>query len=304
MIEGAFMLDKNNIILGIAPIGWTNDADSKLGGDITFEQCVSEMALAGFQGCEVGIRFPRDTALLKRKLDIRGLRVVNCWTSLKINELGLDWSENEFRKNAQFLKEMGAKVIGVCDCSFRPALGGDYTPNGRYIMDDAQWDILCQGLNKLGKIGIEEYGVKLCYHHHAGTSIETEAEVDRLMENTDPRYVHLLFDTGHLEVLGFDPAVTAKKHISRIGHVHLKAVRKSIAQKCKDEVIPLRHSIPMGIYTVPGDGDSDFTKVFQILDEANYTGCILVEAEQDPNISNPFEMAVLTRNYIRQISGL
>ena len=298
------MLDKNKIILGIAPIGWTNDADSKLGGDLTFEQCVSEMALAGFKGCEVGIKFPRDTVLLKRRLEIRGLQVVNCWTSLKINELGMEHAEAELRKNGQFLREMGAKVIGVCDCSFRPTLGGDYTPTGRYIMNDEEWDAVCKGLDKLGKIALEEYGLKLCYHHHAGTSIETEEEIDRLMANTDPRYVSLLFDTGHLDVFGFDPAVTARKHIGRIGHVHLKAVRRAVADKCRDEVTPLRHSIPMGIYTVPGDGDSDFREVFKILDEANYTGCILVEAEQDPNISNPFEMAVLTRKYIRDISGL
>lgn len=298
------MLDKNKIILGIAPIGWTNDADSSLGGDRTFEQCVSEMALAGFQGCEIGVKFPRNTELLKRRLEIRGLRVVNCWTSLKINELGFEWSENEFRKNADFLRTMGAGVIGVCDCSFRPVLGGDYTPSGRHIMSDDQWKSLCEGLNKLGRIGIEEYGVKLCYHHHAGTSIETEEEIDRLMANTDARYVSLLFDTGHLDVFGFDPAVTARKHMDRIGHVHLKAVRRAVAEKCREEGIPLRHSIPMGIYTVPGDGDSDFTEVFRILDEADYEGCILVEAEQDPNIANPFEMAVLTRRYIREISGL
>lgn len=298
------MLDKNKIVLGIAPIGWTNDADSSLGGELTFEQCISEMALAGFKGCEIGVKFPRNTELLKRRLSIRGLQVVNCWTTLKLVEEGYAWCENVFRKNAAFLQEMGAKVIGVCDCSFRPILGGDYTPSGRYIMNDQEWETLCDGLNKLGKIGLEEYGVKLCYHHHAGTAIETEAEIDRLMDNTDPAYVYLLFDTGHLEVFGFDPSVIAKRHIDRIGHVHLKAVRRGIANKCRDEVIPLRRSIPMGIYTVPGDGDSDFKRVFEILDEANYEGCILVEAEQDPALSNPFEMAVLTRKYIREVSGL
>lgn len=298
------MLDKNKIVLGIAPIGWTNDADSSLGGDVTFEQCVSEMALAGFQGCEIGVKFPRDTELLKRRLEIRGLQVVNCWTTLKLLQEGFAWSEAELRKNAAFLQAMGAKVIGVCDCSFRPALGGDYTPNGRYIMNDEEWENICKGLNYLGKISMEEYGIKLCYHHHCGTAIETEDEIDRLMENTDPKYVSLLFDTGHLDVLGFDPTVIEKRYIDRIGHVHLKAVRRDVAEKCKSEVIPLRRSIPMGIYTVPGDGDSKFEKVFEILDEANYEGCILVEAEQDPAISNPFEMAVLTREYIRNLSGL
>lgn len=298
------MLDKEKIILGIAPIGWSNDADSSLGGDLTFEQCVSEMALAGFRGCEIGVKFPRDTELLKRRLSVRGLQVVNQWTTLHILEKGLAFSEENLRKNAAFLKEMGAKVIGVADCSFRPANGGDYTPNGHFIMNDAQWKEFCEGLNYLGKIALEEYGLKMCFHHHAGTSVETEEEIARMLDNTDPRYVWLLFDTGHLEVLGFDPTVIEARYVDRIGHVHLKAVRHEVAERCRREAIGLRKSIPMNIYTVPGDGDSDFRKVFEILSDANYEGVILVEAEQDPAISNPFEMALTARNYIREVAGI
>lgn len=298
------MLDKEKVTLGIAPIGWTNDADASLGGDIPFEQCVSEMALAGFTGCEVGVKFPRDTSILRHKLEVRGLRVVNCWTSLKLLEEGYDWTEKQFRSNAEFLREMGAKVIGVADCSFRKELGGDYTPDGRYVMNDDEWAAFLDGLNRLGRIGLDEYGLKLCYHHHAGTICETEDDIDRMMTGTDPRYVWLLFDTGHLEVLGFDPTVIEARYIDRIGHVHLKAVRHAVRDKCIAEKIPLRKSIPMGIYTVPGDGQSDFSGVFRILDEHNYEGVLLVEAEQDPKLANPFEMACLTREYIRKYTGL
>lgn len=300
------MLNKDKIILGIAPIGWTNDANAALGGDLTFEQCVSEMALAGFKGCEIGVKFPRDTELLKRRLNIRGLQVVNQWTSLKLLENDFAWNENAIRTNGAFLKEMGAKVIGVADVSFRPSTGGDYTtdPDGRYIIPEDKWDTFCDGLNRLGKIALEEYGLKLCYHHHCGTGVETEEEIDRMMAGTDPKYVWLLLDTGHLDVLGFDPAVTAKKYISRIGHVHLKSVRYDVRDKCVAEKIALRQSIAMNIYTVPGDGDTQFDEVFRILDEAGYEGVILVEAEQDPAISNPFEMALTARNYIREVAGI
>ena len=297
------MLDKNKIILGIAPIGWTNDADQNLGGDITFEQCISEMALAGFTGCEVGVKFPRDTDLLKKKLEIRGLQVVNLWTTLKLIE-DYAWSEENLRTNAKFLKEMGAKVIGVADCSYRPANGGDYSPSGRFIMNDEQWKVFCEGLNAMGKIALEEYGLKLCFHHHCGTCVETEEEIDRMMANTNPKYVSLLFDSGHLDVLGFDPAVTCRKHIDRIGHVHLKSVRYDVANNIKQEGICLRKSIAMNIYTVPGDGNTEFKEIAKILSDANYEGVILVEAEQDPAISNPFEMAVTARNYIKEVFNL
>lgn len=298
------MLNKDKIILGIAPIGWSNDADSSLGGDIPFEQCISEMALAGFRGCEIGVKFPRDTEVLKRKLSIRGLQVVNQWTTLRIVENGLDWSEQQLRTNAAFLKEMRAKVIGVADVSFRPATGGNYTPNGHYVMNDEQWKVFCEGLDYLGKIALEEYGLKLCFHHHAGTSVETEEEIARMLDHTDPKYVWLLFDTGHLDVLGFDPTVIEARYVNRIGHVHLKSVRYEVAERCRREETPLRKSIAMNIYTVPGDGDTDFRQVFRILSDANYEGVILVEAEQDPAISNPFEMAVTARNYIREVAGL
>ena len=304
MDDRPYNMNKDKIILGIAPIDWTNDVDTTLGWDIPFEQCVSEMALAGFKGCEIGVKFPRDPEVLHRYLDIRGLQVVNFWTTLKLVQEDFSWSENMIRTNGALLKAMGAKVIGVCDCSCRPRLGGSYKPNGRHIMNDEEWATVLDGLNKLGKIALEEYGLKLVYHHHAGTSIETPEEIDRLMEGTDPKYVSLLWDTGHLDVLGFDPAPVGKKWMHRIGHIHLKSVRKDVLKLINDEDIPLRCSVPLGVYTVPGDGDSDFTEVFKIIRESDYEGVILVEAEQDAKQANPFEMAVLTRKFIKENLGI
>ena len=70
-----------NVKLGIAPIGWTNDDMPDLGKENTFEQCVSEMALAGFTGCEVGNKYPRDVEVLKHKLSVRGIQICNAWFS-------------------------------------------------------------------------------------------------------------------------------------------------------------------------------------------------------------------------------
>ena len=75
------MLDKNKVKLGIAPIAWTNDDMPDLGAENTFEQCISEMALAGFTGCEVGNKYPKDTAVLKKALDLRGMQICNAWFS-------------------------------------------------------------------------------------------------------------------------------------------------------------------------------------------------------------------------------
>ena len=75
------MLDKSKVRLGIAPIAWTNDDMPDLGKENTFEQCVSEMALAGFTGSEVGGKYPTDTEVLKRALNLRGIQICNQWFS-------------------------------------------------------------------------------------------------------------------------------------------------------------------------------------------------------------------------------
>ena len=74
-------MDQNKIKLAIAPIAWTNDDLPSLGGENTFAQCVSEMALAGFVGCEVGNKYPRDVNVLKKQLAMRGLQICNAWFS-------------------------------------------------------------------------------------------------------------------------------------------------------------------------------------------------------------------------------
>ena len=74
-------MSNSRIKLAIAPIGWTNDDLPQLGGDIPFEQCVSEMALAGFEGSEVGNKYPKDPAVLRPALELRGIQICNAWFS-------------------------------------------------------------------------------------------------------------------------------------------------------------------------------------------------------------------------------
>ena len=147
------MFDKNKVKLGIAPIAWTNDDLPDLGAENTFEQCVSEMALAGFTGSEVGNKYPKDPAELKKALDLRGIEICNQWFSsfLITKEV-----EKEFRAQLEFLKAMGAKVIGASEQSYS-VQGQEDTPvfGHKYVMDDEEWDTFCNGMNYLGKIAKE-----------------------------------------------------------------------------------------------------------------------------------------------------
>lgn len=299
------MFDKDKVKLGIAPIAWTNDDLPDLGGENTFEQCVSEMALAGFTGSEVGNKYPKDPEILKKALQLRGVEICNQWFSSFLISKPFEEAEKEFRAQLSFLKAMGAKIIGASEQSYS-VQGQQKTPvfGQKYVMDDKEWELLCSGLDRLGKIAKEEYGISLTFHHHMGTVVQDPDEVKRMMDNTNPEYVSLLFDTGHFAYCGADPLEMVKTYADRIRHVHLKDIRPEAVQKVKDNGLSFLEGVRMGAFTIPGDGCIDFDPIFEVLEKAGYEGYMVVEAEQDPAKANPFEYALKARGFIREKTGL
>ena len=299
------MFDKNKVKLGIAPIAWTNDDMPELGKENTFEQCVSEMALAGFTGSEVGNKYPKDPEVLKKALELRGVEICNQWFSSFLITKPFEEVEKEFRAQLAFLKAMGAKVIGASEQSYS-VQGQLDTPifGHKYEMNDQEWDTFCTGMNKLGKIAKEEYGIALTFHHHMGTVVQSLAEVDRMMENTDPEYVSLLFDTGHFTYCGEDPLEVVKKYVHRIKHVHLKDIRPEVVEQVKKENMSFLAGVRAGAFTIPGDGCINYDPIFKVLEEAGYEGYMVVEAEQDPAKANPLEYAIRARKFIAEKTGL
>ena len=299
------MFDKNKVKLGIAPIAWTNDDMPDLGKENTFEQCVSEMALAGFTGSEVGNKYPKDPEVLKKALELRGVEICNQWFSSFLITKPFEEVEKEFRAQLAFLKAMGAKVIGASEQSYS-VQGQLDTPifGHKYEMNDQEWDTFCTGMNKLGKIAKEEYGIALTFHHHMGTVVQSLAEVDRMMENTDPEYVSLLFDTVHFTYCGEDPLEVVKKYVHRIKHVHLKDIRPEVVEQVKKENMSFLAGVRAGAFTIPGDGCINYDPIFKVLEEAGYEGYMVVEAEQDPAKANPLEYAIRARKFIAEKTGL
>ena len=297
-------MDKNKIKLGIAPIAWTNDDMPDLGSENTFEQCVSEMALAGFEGCEVGNKYPKDTAVLKKALDMRGLQIANQWFSSFVLTEPMEKVEKDFIAQCEFLKAMGAKRIGASEQSFS-IQGQMNTPvfDAKYVMNDAEWDKFAKGMNRLGDIA-NSMGIRLVYHHHMGTVVQTAEEIDRMMDMTAPDKFALLYDTGHLAYCGQDYLAVLKKYAKRIVHVHLKDIRPEVVEKVKKEKLSFLQGVREGAFTVPGDGCIDFAPVFDELDKSGYEGWMIVEAEQDPAKANPLEYALKARDYIRKTAKI
>ena len=300
------MFDSARVFLGIAPIGWCNDDMPELGAENTFQQIVSEMALAGFTGCEIGNKYPTDPAELKKALDLRGMRIASRWHSSFILTRSMEEEEKDFIADLDFLSAVGANRINVSEQSYSiqgkmdtPILTG----NHKRVMNDEEWKRFCDGLNRLGQIAAER-GFKLCFHHHMGTVVQTSEETDRMMSNTDPRYVFLCYDTGHFTFAGEDPLAMLKKYVDRIGHVHLKDMRLDVVAEARKNNWSFLQSVRNGAFTVPGDGGVDFDPVFKVLADAKYEGWLLVEAEQDPAKANPLEYAMKGRKYIREHTGL
>lgn len=295
---------KEDVKLGIAPIAWTNDDMPDLGAENTFEQCVSEMALAGFTGCEVGNKYPKDPAVLKAALDLRGLTIANQWFSSFVLSKPLEEVEKDFIAQCKFLKAVGADTIGASEQSYS-IQGQMHTPvfECKYVMVQKEWERFAKGMNRLGEIA-DSMGMKLVYHHHMGTVVQTAAEIDKMMDMTDPDKFSLLFDSGHLAYCGEDYVEVLKKHVKRVKHVHLKDIRPDVVKKVKDEKLSFLQGVRAGAFTVPGDGCIDFAPIFDILDAAGYKGWMIVEAEQDPAKADPLEYALKAREYIRKTAKI
>ena len=300
------MFNKEKVKLGIAPIGWCNDDMPELGGECTFEQIVSEMALAGFTGCEIGNKFPKDPDTLKEALDLRGMRIASRWYSSFILTRDYAEEEKDFISNLEFLKKLGANRINVSEQSYS-IQGKVDVPildmKNKKVMNDEEWKRICEGLNKLGKVA-KDHGFKLCFHHHMGTVIQTLEETEKMLANTDKDLVYLCFDTGHFTFAGEDPLPVLKKYVDRVGHVHLKDMRLKVVDEVKKNNYSFLKAVRSGAFTVPGDGDIDFKPILKVLDEANYEGWLLIEAEQDPAKANPLKYAKIGRKYIADNTGL
>ena len=130
----------------------------------------------------------------------------------------------------------------------------------------------------------------ISFHHHMGTAIETEEELDLLMNHTGEA-VYLLFDTGHMTFAGGNSINVINKHAKRMNHFHAKDIRSDVVNSLDRSKESFLDAVLKGAFTVPGDGNIDFKEVIKTLAENDYQGWFIVEAEQDPSKANPLEYA-------------
>ena len=277
------------IRLGINPLTWTNDDMPELGAATPLETCLAEGRQAGLAGFELGNKFPRDAAVLRPILARHGLDLVSGWYGSRLLERDVDAEMAEAEAHIALLSAMGCKVMVHAEVA--RAIHGDRRAalSQRPVMTDADWAIFTPRITEFAR-RLKARGLWLAYHHHIGTVIETQAEIDRLMAVTGPE-VGLLLDTGHLSFAGGDPALAARQHAARIVHLHCKDIRAAVLQDVIARDLPFLAAVLEGVFTVPGDGCVDYAAVLKPLAEAGYKGWLVVEAEQDPAKAHPLSYA-------------
>jgi inosose dehydratase len=277
--------------LGVAPIAWSNSDLPQLGGETSLETCLKESRKAGFSGTETGVKFPMDAKVLRPKLESNRLKLVSGWFSGELLKRSVAAEKDRILAQMETFKALGAPVLVYAETtgtvqnkidvglSKRPRLPAeDFRDYGKKLTQLAEW--------------MADFGVAMTYHHHMGTIVETEREIDLLMASTGAA-VGLLLDSGHLTFAGGDVAATTRRHGRRINHVHCKDLRWDVLKTTRQKDLSFLSAIIEGVFTVPGDGYIDFHAFARVLHEIGYEGWVVVEAEQDPAKAPPLEYARL-----------
>ncbi|MSU66790.1 MAG: myo-inosose-2 dehydratase [Opitutus sp.] len=292
-------------LVGANPIIWSNDDFDDLAYDVPLDTILREMRAAGFAGSELGHAYPRTPEKLAEALGRHDLRLVSGWHSTYLASKPLAGEKAAFRAHLNLLKTLGARVAIVAECT-RCIHGNRHAPLGfgdqcSPRLTEDEWPKLLAGLEHLATVAATEE-MRIVYHHHLGTVIQAETDLERLLAGAP--HIRLLLDAGHLAFAGIDPVAVASRHAARIGHVHLKSVRSDVAERVRTEGWSFYRAVASGVFTVAGDGCVDYSALFRILASADYRGWLVVEAEEDPVKVPALPKAKAARAYVRTQTGV
>lgn len=289
--------------IGTNPIAWSNDDLLSLGGETPLETCLTEARQAGFTGIELGNKFPRDAAKLSPILAAHDLKLVSGWYSSRLLERSAEDEIAALQPHLTLLKALGCTAMVYAEVTGCVHGEQSLPLSRRRTIADSEWPEFTRRLTVVADY-LAGQGVRMAYHHHMGTVVETEAEIDRMMAGVGSNF-GLLLDTGHLTFSGADPVAVARRYAGRITHVHAKDVRRSVLDQAKAENWSFLNAVIAGVYTVPGDGCVDFPAVLAEVKKGGFdNGWIVVEAEQDPAKAHPFTYAKLGySNLARFVTG-
>ncbi|MBI2466540.1 MAG: myo-inosose-2 dehydratase [Candidatus Rokubacteria bacterium] len=277
--------------LGVNPIGWTNDDLPELGDETSLEVCLAEAREAGYGGIELGRKFPRRAAELRPILARHGLVLVSGWYGAELRTRSVKEEFRAVEDHLALLVEMDCRVMVFAEVSGAVHGRRDVPLSRRPRLAEGEWGRFGEALTEVAE-HLQRRGLRMAYHHHMGTVVETEAEIDRLMAVTGEG-VGLLLDTGHLTYAGGDVLGLARRHGRRLVHVHCKDARPAVLAEARRLDRSFLDAVVAGVFTVPGDGCVVYGSLTRALKEVGYSGWLVVEAEQDPAVAHPLTYAKL-----------
>ena len=300
---------KINIKVGNAPVSWGVMEVAGWGEQIPYRRVLDEISEAGYAGTELGPYgyLPTEPDQLKSELSARGLQLVASFVPIPLAHAERHESGyQEAMQVAQLLVQAGACTIVLADemSEARITVSGrvDESLDG---MSDAQWDGAAQILNRIAG-DCRRLGLSAVFHHHAGTFVETPAEIARLCESTDPDLLGLCLDTGHYVFGGGDPVDAVSLYGTRIRHLHLKDVQLGVLDAARRDGAGFLEAVRHGVFSELGEGAVDLNSVIQDMNARGYSGWAIVEQDVDTRHgeAKPFESALRSRQYLRTVIGI
>ncbi|MDP9406506.1 MAG: sugar phosphate isomerase/epimerase [Actinomycetota bacterium] len=290
----------SQILLGTAPDSWGVwfDRDPH---QVEWKQYLDEAAAAGYVWTELGPYgfLPTDPAQLSDELGQRGLRLSGgaVFAGLHNGAEALQKGLEECREECRLLTALGAKYLVLLPPQYTDMHTGASTEPGR--LEPEQWDSLTTGMDALGKALQEEFGVELVFHPHVDSHVDTQARTERLLENTDPRYVNLCLDTGHLAYCGGDNVEVIRKYPERVTYTHLKQVDPLVVLRVRAENRPFSDAVKLGAMVEPPHGIPEYPPLVDAMKGLHREIFAIVEQDLYPCAPEvPLPIAERTARYL------
>jgi inosose dehydratase len=289
--------------LGTCPDSWgVWFADDPL--QTPWQRFLDEVAEVGYEWLELGPYgyLPADPARLADELARRALRVAG---GTMHGQSGLhlagDWPA--IRRATAKVAELTA-AVGGRHLVFVPVPGYRDDKTGAYLepaaLDDDEWLILTRAANELGKEVSQEHGVTFQFHPHADSHVETQRQTERFLDQTDPRYVSLCLDTGHLAYRHADSVALIRGYPERIGYIHIKQMDPAVVNRADRDGLAFGQAVAMGASCEPPSGEPDLEAVTKALRELRKDLFVVVEQDMYPcDFGLPKPIARRTRAYLR-----
>jgi inosose dehydratase len=293
------------LALGSCPDSWGVwfDRDPK---QTPWGRFLDELSGVGYEWLELGPYgyLPTDPARLADELDRRGLKVAG---GTMHGESGLhrsgDWPAilAKTRKVAELTAAVGGRHL-----VFVPVPGYRDDSTGAYLepaeLEPDQWATMVRAADELGRVVAEEHGLRLQFHPHADSHVETREQTERFLADTDPRYVNLCLDTGHLAYRRADSVELIRRYPDRIGYVHIKQMDPAVVDRAEREDLAFGQAVALGASCEPPKGLPEVPPVVDALSELDAELFVVVEQDMYPvDFDAPAPVAARTREYLRGV---